>query len=67
MRGEGGESAPSVVVDSIDRSSSVTGGGGENGECVTVREGRLVMAACSEELPYICLYTYSGNHLNNRQ
>ena len=62
--GEGGEvsgetwdNAPNVVSESIQRSLSR---GGEGGECVMVREGELVNAVCSMELNYVCLFTYSG-------
>ena len=51
MMGEEWEGAPDIV-----QSVRV----GEGGGCVMVREGELVSAACSEELSYVCLFTYSG-------
>ena len=51
MGEEGWEGAPDIV-----QSVRV----GEGGGCVMVREGELVSAACSEELSYVCLFTYSG-------
>lgn len=49
--GEGWENAPEIV-----QSIRVD----EDEGCVMVRKGELISAVCSEELSYVCLFTYSG-------
>lgn len=62
--GEGGElsgeewrSAPRAVVESLQR--SLRSGGGE---CVMVRGGEMVNTQCSEELRYVCVFSYPGEN-----
>ena len=55
MSGEQWRSAPSALVESVQRSLAVRGG-----ECVTVRGGEAVTAECSEEHRYMCVFNYPG-------
>lgn len=58
MTGVEWESAPSAVVESMQRSLAVRGVAG--GRCVMVIEGEMVNAPCSEEWGYMCLFLYDG-------
>ena len=58
LSGDEWDSAPDVVVNSIQQSLSIKGS--EGGVCVMVMDGELVNTKCSEERSYICLYTYYG-------
>jgi hypothetical protein len=61
MSGAQWKSAPSSVVESVQRSLAVRGS--EAGDCVTVWGGEMVTAECSEEHRYVCVFNYPAPSL----
>lgn len=55
-----GQPAPEVLQGSRNFVSGTTAG--DTDTCIGVQEGRFVNVPCAERRPFICHFTYSGEH-----
>ena len=55
-----GQAAPEVLQDGGNFVSGTTAGDADT--CIGVQEGRFVNVPCAERRPFICHFTYAGEH-----